>query len=224
MITQAQRALGQADIDARLDQGLRGILAAAVASGVCDMAGVTERVGDELSTVGATDDLVNRLDALQYDLRQGPCVQASYQDGALTSHDVSGDERWPIWGPAAARAGVGAVLSVHLYTERDSMGALNLYVTGSRTFGHDDLETAKFIASTVSVTLAGHRQSEHLWAAIDARHRVGAAQGILVGKYDISMDQAFEVLRRLSSHHELKLSAIATRIVAHRGIPPEFRD
>ena len=108
---------------------LQAITASLVDLGIADMAGLTERDGfDRFSTTAATESAVEEVDALQYRLNEGPCVAAIYDDGVVVSGDVTDDKRWPRWGPGAAGLGVRAALSAHLYTNRGTFGALNLYM------------------------------------------------------------------------------------------------
>lgn len=223
MAAEAQDAQRHRDRQQGLVQALHGILDAAVSAGLCDVAGITERHGQKLKTVAATDPLAVRADLLQYELGEGPCVQAAFEDGVKVSQDLHHEPQWPVWAAGAAELGVQSVLSVHLYTAQDSMGALNLYSRTPRVYDSRDLETAYFMGSTTSLTLANHRNAENLWAAIDARHRIGTAQGILIGKYDLTVDQSFAFLTRLSSHHEQKMAVIATRIIQAKGLPPELK-
>ncbi|MTD17495.1 ANTAR domain-containing protein [Nakamurella sp. YIM 132087] len=37
---------------------------------------------------------------------------------------------------------------------------------------------------------------------MDARHRIGLAQGILMGRYRLTADQAFTVIRRISNDQQ----------------------
>ncbi len=45
------------------------------------------------------------------------------------------------------------------------------------------------------------------------------AQGVLLARYDIDAEQAFEVLRRISNDANLKLRDVAARVVEARGLP-----
>lgn len=206
-----------------VDQMLTTATAAIVDLGVADSASVTERVGNhEFRTRGATDDRAAAADRLQYELHEGPCIEAAYEDGLVSSNDVSVDPRWPRWGTAASGVGVGAVISVQLYVHEDTMGALNLFYAQRRDLTADDLEVAQLVAVPISIELAHSRQDEHLWKAIDARHRIGQAQGILMHQFGISENEAFAVLRRLSQEHNTKLHLIADQMVRRGQFPTEL--
>ncbi|WP_196073268.1 GAF and ANTAR domain-containing protein [Nakamurella alba] len=221
LIGEARSAIGQGDRAEGFEEALRGVTTAAIASGICDLAGITERRGRTLTTIGASAPLVEKLDAAQYEAGEGPCVAAAFDDrGVLVSQDLQVDPRWPTWGPAAVELGVHSVLGIQLYVDDEAMGALNLYSRTPRTFSTQDVETAQFIAANASFSLAHFRNVEQLWTAIDARHRIGLAQGILMGRFDLTVDRSFEVLRRMSQQQHLKLSAVASAVIAARGLPP----
>lgn len=207
---ETRRAIAKRDLDSALLQ----VTSLAIEAGLADLAGVTERVGKgRFETASATDPLVTTADHLQYELDQGPCVDASYHDGTLSSPDVGVDERWPKWGPQASRLGIKSVLSVHLYTDHAGMGALNLYSTTHRTYTEEELAIANLVGTHASVTLAHFRGEAHLWKAIDTRHQIGVAQGILRHQYNITAEQALALLNRISQTRNIKLRELATEVI-----------
>jgi hypothetical protein len=48
-----------------------------------------------VETVAATDDVPPRVDALQYQTAQGPCLDAIFEDVTYLIDDLTSDERWP---------------------------------------------------------------------------------------------------------------------------------
>ena len=62
----------------------------------CAGAGLTLLHRDgTLETVAATNDAVLKGDRLQYELGEGPCVQAIRDDAVVHSADLAADDRWP---------------------------------------------------------------------------------------------------------------------------------
>jgi len=201
-----------------LHAGLATVTQTIVKLGLADAVGVTEREGPHrFVTLGATETRVEDVDHLQYDLDEGPCVEAVYENGLLHSQDLRIDPRWPRWGPQAADKGIGAVISVHLFTRGPAMGALNLYRNEPQVMNSQDLDIARVLAAHASIVLARYRSDLNLLKAIDARHRIGQAQGILMHKYGLSEDRAFGFMRRLSQTENVKLHVIADQIVMHGG-------
>jgi len=58
-----------------------------------------------------------------------------------------------------------------------------------------------------------------LWQAIDARKLIGQAQGILMERFDLDDERAFEVLRRYSQNTNTKLNEVARALVHTRTLP-----
>ena len=53
----------------------------------------------------------------------------------------------------------------------------------------------------------------NLEAALATRTVIGAAQGMLMERHQLGLDAAFDVLRRVSQHTNVRLSAVATTLV-----------
>ena len=101
-----------------LNSALGLVVQAAVDGGLCEEASITQRRRDgTLETAAPTGELVVMADKLQYELGEGPCVRAIYQDGLLSCPDVATDPRWSWWGPAAADLGIGGVISAYLHDD-----------------------------------------------------------------------------------------------------------
>jgi AmiR/NasT family two-component response regulator len=54
---------------------------------------------------------------------------------------------------------------------------------------------------------------------METRHAIGEAMGILMERHKLSEADAFNVLRRISQHHNIKLRDIAQRFRAERADP-----
>lgn len=184
-----------------------------------DHAGITMINGKHLETVGHTDDLVWDLDELQHTLSEGPCVDAATEGRTVRSTDLANDARWPLWGPAAADAGMHSILSIELHARGQRVGALNLYGDRFKQFGDEDAVLAKMFAYHAASALAVARQEEQLRQALDTREQIGQAQGILMERFDIDASQAFNVLRRYSQEHNIKLVNVASQLITRREPP-----
>ncbi len=199
------------------EEALRAVIDMATSSGLCEAASITMRTGRAVESVAYSSELILQADQLQYELDQGPCLDAVWTDGVFVIPDLRADGRWPRWAPAAAGLGVGSSLSVHLFTDT-ALGSLNLYSLHPRDYDHTDLEAAKVIGAHASVVLAHTRTEQNLWQAIDTRNVIGQAQGILMQKYGLTAENAFGVLRRYSQQHNIKLAAVAEQLTITRAL------
>lgn len=193
-------------------------LAVAVVVGLvegCDHAGVTMVTRDGLETMAATSELVTGGDRLQYELGEGPCVDTVKTHTTVISSEVASDPRWPHWGPVVAqRYGVGSMLSLLLYTGNDSYGALNLYSTRPNAYNSDDILVAHSLAAHLAVAVAAAREIDHRGLAMVSRLVIGQAEGILMERYKVSAEHAFDLLRHVSEDSNRKLVLIAEELVA----------
>lgn len=209
------------DTQATLEQ----ITALATRTVGCDHASITLLHGRrEVETAAASHEVVRKADGLQYDLGEGPCLQAIWSHDTFVVEDMERDPRWPRWGPTAAELGLRSMLAVRLFTSGTTHGALNLYATEPRKFDADDVALAHVYATHASVALAAARHEDHLRRAIDARHLIGQAQGILMERFDIDADRAFAVLRRYSQDCNIKLRTIAEQVVSGRDLPAQVTE
>src|SRR4051794_37593321 len=77
-----------------------------------------------ISTVAASDDLARAGDELQYQLGEGPCLDAAWDADAVLCRDLAEDPRWPRWGPAATTdLDVRSTLSIRLSAQDRSLGS-----------------------------------------------------------------------------------------------------
>ena len=200
-------------------EALRAVIEMAVDTGPCDAASITMLEPDRsVQTVAFSDDRVLKADGLQYQLGEGPCVDAVWAAGVFSVPDLLADGRWPRWAPEAAGLGIGASLSVHLFTD-STLGSINLYSMSPREFTDTDLENARVIAAHASVVLAYARQNENLWRAIDSRNLIGQAQGMLMQRYGLTGPTAFAVLRRYSQERNVKMRVLAEELTSTGQLP-----
>ncbi|GAA4360631.1 GAF and ANTAR domain-containing protein [Angustibacter luteus] len=198
---------------------LRAVVDLAVHTiGPCDYAGISLRHGGGLvDTPAMTDPIVGEADSLQYQLGQGPCLDALSLAESYVIQDLHVEDRWPRWAPGAAALGLRSVLSVRLQTADRVVGGLNLYSAKPYAFTEDDVVTGHIYAIHASTAIRQTQDKHGLRIALTTRHQIGIAQGLLMAHYDIDEDAAFEVLRRISSHHNVKLRDVAAAVQDHRG-------
>ena len=211
------RAVARQDADA----ALMVLTMAAVQAELCEFASINFVDQGRVVTAGATDPVAAVLDDEQYRLGQGPCMQAAVTATTVHSTDVPADPRWPLWCLVAAGRGVAAMVSVALPEQvSGGAGSLNLYNTQQRsTDGSDVVRAAELIAAHAGIALMALNRAGELWKAVDARHRVGQAQGILMERHHIDADEAFQVMRRLSQHRNIPVRTIADHLLDTRQLP-----
>jgi GAF domain-containing protein len=203
-----------------LEGTLQSVLEQARRTGIGDAVGILLVEGRSITAAAASEPAVTTADLLQLECGEGTGVEAIMRCRGFLSNDLGLDPQWATWGPQAAQLGLRSVLSVRL-AHGDTLGALSIYAREPMAFGSEDLAVAEVFAAHASVAVAMARQRESLQKAINARHLIGQAQGILMARYDIDAEQAFDVLRRYSSHGNQKLRQIAAEVVQLRRLPAD---
>jgi GAF domain-containing protein len=176
-----------------------------------------------LQTVAATDDVPPRVDALQYDTGQGPCLDAIEDHETYLIDDLTTEERWPAFSRRAAEeTGVRSMLSFRLFVEGDTIGALNLYSKRPSAFGEQDRAVGAVLATHAAIALSAARDQEHVQQLEDAlrsNREIGMAMGVLMGCGGVTEDEAFAQLRRASQYLNMKLRDVAAQVVESGRLP-----
>ena len=203
-----------------LEQTLDRTLELACEAVGCDSAGVFLLHGHKrVESAAVTDTTVEKADRLQLECGKGPCLEAMADHETFVIDDTATDPRWHEWSARVAEIGYRSVLSIRLFTNQHTIGSLNLYARRPAAFGPDEVAVGQILGRHASVALATARNEDSLRQAVDARHVIGQAQGILMERFDLTVDQAFSVLRRYSQDRNLKLRAVAEEIIASRELP-----
>jgi GAF domain-containing protein len=186
----------------------------------CGFASVSVRKRrGRVETSAATSDLASTCDALQYELEEGPCLDAVWDGDTYLAEDIANDRRWPSWGPRVSKLGVGSVLSIRLSTDAETIGSLNLYAECPRAFTTDDVDLALIFTVHATNALNSARLVSGLQTAVHSRHLIGVAQGILMATFNLTLDQSFELLRRYSSQTNTKIRDVAQHVVDSGSLP-----
>jgi GAF domain-containing protein len=168
----------------------------------------------DVQTRAATGDLVYRLDDVQYDLDEGPCMEALRGATLVIAPRIRHDQRWPRFVPQAVAHGLRSQLAVRLFLDDEgTMGGLNFYSTTSDEVHPEAEELADLFAAHAAIALGRARERETLNEALQSRKVIGQALGILMERYQMNEDRAFAFLVRASSHSNIKLRLVAQELV-----------
>jgi GAF domain-containing protein len=195
-------------------------LATSVVGG-CDMAGISLIRKDRwVDTPFLSHEELRLIDEAQFELGEGPCLDALRDLETVSSTDLLNDPRWPLWGPkVVAGAGVHSCVCVRLFTSGASLGALGLYSCTTDGFTSLDIDHAVALAAQVALAFQVSEQQRNFEAGLVNRTVIGQAVGIVMERFSLDPDTAFKVLARLSSHGNVKLVDIARVLVTTGNLP-----
>jgi GAF domain-containing protein len=191
-------------------------------------------VEDEPTTVVSTGQLATDLDERQYDRGDGPCLHAA-RTGELTEiADTRTDDRWTDYLARAVERGNLSSLSIPLSIDSDEQvsGALNIYARRPDAFDADSRSVATRFgpyAAVATGNLYAYRSArdtaDNLQKALESRAVIDQAKGILMERYRLTADRAFQLLARTSMNSNRKVRAVAEDLVRTGqypsvGLPP----
>ena len=179
-------------------------------------------VRDRPTTVVSTGELAIDLDETQYEEGHGPCLHAA-RTGELTEiADTRAEDRWPDYTPRAVERGNLSSLSVPLAIDPDAQvsGALNIYARQPGAFDEASRSVAVRFAPYATVATgnlyayqSARDTAENLQTALESRAVIDQAKGILMERYKLTADGAFQLLARASMTTNRKLRDIADHLV-----------
>ncbi len=207
-----------------LEQTLGQIVDSAVATvpGV-DAGSISITHHGRVETRHPSTEAVSKLDQTQSELGEGPCLTAiddPPESGIVLACDFTSDEdaqRWPRFAPAAVAAGFRALMSTQLSTNGGPRAALNLYSHEARAFDDESRTLAGAFGVQAAMLLYGADTAAHLQRAVDSRDLIGQAKGILMERFSLDDEGAFELLVKSSQDTNLKLTEVARWLTGEVG-------
>lgn len=184
----------------------------------CEYAGISRIERRKITSPASTGDVPRVIDRLQAELDQGPCLDAIRQHEVFQTGDLEHEARWPVFSQRAhEETGVRSILSLRLFIEEDTMGALNLYSTHSDAFDDTDVALGSVFAAHAAVAMQSTRREAQLEEKVASRDVIGRAKGILMARHHVTDDEAFMMLRRASQQLNQKVVRVANDMSASDG-------
>src|SRR5450631_1642964 len=207
------------DLEAALTELTESLTAVLRLSG----SGVT--MADEagrLRFVTAVSQASGELERNQEEQQAGPCRDAYDTGEVVRVGDVrQEDARWPEFSATARRLGVAGVAGIPMRLADQIIGALNLYSPEPREWSDEDIAVAGVLADVATsyvVNASKLRQqeqlSEQLQEALESRVVFVHDTGTTAHKHAVTIDQAYQRMRRHARTNNASLRTVAEAIVA----------
>ena len=180
----------------------------------------------QLRVVASSSEESDWTELMQIQADQGPCVYCIRTGQPVTVTDLdAAAARWPEL--IAALAGQGSYRSVHALPLRlrgEAIGGLNLFHTRPGPLPEADLRLGQALADIATIGILQESAIRHseivteqLQTALNTRVVIEQAKGVLAQQGTLTMDTAFDRMRRYSRGHNQLLGAVARHVVADRG-------
>ena len=191
--------------------------------------GMTMQPSGRPVTVACSDQIAARVDEVQYELDDGPCLHAMRDGIMVRIEDTRDKARWPEFEAQAASHGIRSCLALPLNADGKPVGALNMYSRQASAFGIAEARRAENFAENASgalslaMRLASHAALiEQLRSSLTSRTVIDQALGIIMAREGCNQARAFAILRSASQNSNVKLRDIAAAVVTSvAGEPPQ---
>lgn len=175
-----------------------------------------------LRPVAASSEDAKTMELLQVQAEEGPCLECYRTSTQVRVPDLDQmAQRWPRFADAAAQA--GAFVSVHAIPLRlrgQAIGAMNLFHHTPGPLPDSDLALGQALADVATIGILSERAIRHgevvneqLQTALNSRMIIEQAKGVLSQRLGLTMEVAFDRLRRYARGNNLRLAEVARRCV-----------
>jgi len=171
-----------------------------------------------LDLVASSDELGDLVARYEVNMAEGPGVDAFRSGAPVECRTLFvAQPRWPRFAPVALDAGLASAHAMPCRDRQDVLGTLTMYAT--RT-GRPSTELGRVMANAVSLGVTVFRERElavradQLQHALHSRVVIEQAKGMLAERLDVTIPEAFELLRRHARSHNAKLHAVAREVLS----------
>jgi hypothetical protein len=192
----------------------------------CDHASLMLRQHGRNTTAAATDDVARRIDEMEVELGEGPCIDAM-DDDEPDQHlctDLTSGSKWPALALRIRQeTTVKGMAGFRLRRDGAKVGALNVFSDTPGALSQHSLDQAIVLSAFASIAMAALERGEEavtLRRGLESNREIGKAIGLLMAMHGISDDQAFEMLAKVSQEMNIKLAEVASQVVAHHRKEP----
>jgi transcriptional regulator with GAF, ATPase, and Fis domain len=179
---------------------------------------------DQLRLMAATSARARELELFQLQADEGPCLDCYAAGAPVSIADLQAETaRWPQFVPAALDAGFVAVHAVPMRAAGIVLGTLGLFGTRRGELSEADRLVAQTLAHIACVAILQEHAAtpstvfSKLRNALTSRVVVEQAKGFLREALDVSVDEAFILLRTYARAHGEHLTDVARRLMTQRA-------
>ncbi|OBJ69152.1 GAF and ANTAR domain-containing protein [Mycobacterium sp. 1274756.6] len=184
----------------------------------CDHASILMRRGGRYRIAAASDGIARRIDEMERELGEGPCLDAIEDEAAQIDTDLAVHSTWPrLATRILAETPVRGAMGFRLLVDDRKEAALNLFSDTPNAFDTAAAERAVMLAAFASVTVNAVIRGEDvstLQRGLDSNREIGKAIGMLMLLNSVSDVEAFDMLRRVSQETNVKLAKVAAEVIA----------
>ncbi len=177
----------------------------------------------QLRLLAATSEQARELELFQLQADEGPCVDCYATGQPVSIADIQpAIDQWPRFVPAAVRAGFASVHAVPMRAAGIVLGALGLFGARTGELDEADLLVGQTLAHIACVAILQEHPPTpltvmpQLRSALTGRVVVEQAKGLLREMLDVSVEEAFSLLRTYARAQGEHLTDVSRRLMSDR--------
>lgn len=187
-------------------------------------------VHGRLRVMASSSERSRLLELMEIQNDAGPCLDC-YRDGTpVLAEDLGAEsERWPAFTEEAMRVGFRAAYALPMRLRSDTIGALNLFHQQPGEVSDATLRLGQALADVATIAIlqerasrSGAELSRQLQSALNSRVVIEQAKGLLAGRMELEMPDAFDRLRDHARGTRQRLSDVAEALVTGALDPDEL--
>ena len=175
-----------------------------------------------LQLVASSSAAMRTLEEYEVAAREGPCLDAyaNHRRISVDLRDAFAERSWPGFTGQALDIGFTGVQALPMRLREDTIGALNVFHTGTGRLNDHDTALAQALADVATIAILQHRTlstsqelAGHLQAALNNRIVIEQVKGLLAERGGLDVDDAFARLRDYCRSARLPLTRTARELI-----------
>lgn len=174
-----------------------------------------------LNVVAASGAQAQVLELFQLQHDEGPCPDCYRTGLPVKCPDLAAEaSRWPHFVPQAIDAGFAAVHALPMRLRDTVIGGMNLFTASPGGLDPELLSIAQALTDVATIAILQERAirerdllTEQLQAALNSQLAVEQAKGIVAERTNVTINEAFDILRNYAHLHNQKLAELADAVV-----------
>ena len=178
----------------------------------------------DLDLIASTSESSRLVELIKLSADEGPCIESFHGGIAVAVPDIAAvAAQWPRFAEAAAEVGFTSVYAVPLRLRRTTIGTLNLFRTAGEELDEIESRAAQAMADVATIGILHERTlrasdaaRDQLERALQSRVIIEQAKGVVAYTASISVEDAFERLRKHARGARRPLVDVARDVVELR--------
>lgn len=175
-----------------------------------------------LRVMASSNERAHLLELFELQSDEGPCLDCYRSGQPLVNEWLDQDPgRWPRFSVRARALGFRSAHALPMRWHDQVIGSLNLFRDDAGSLSDADVAMGQALADVATIGILRERSlreaqvvSESLQAALSSRIVIEQAKGMVAARGGVTVDEAFELLRRQARNTNSRLHEVAECVIA----------